>query len=136
MDKFLNFFMGHNFLCNHPQLNLHLKFQYCPDCGELVELSWYIIRCKCCEVKRDAILKFGEILPKDNFCTNCGSKDFYIQKIEDLKFYDIYHAILFEKTVNAKVKRKYTQIWTDSLESAHIYMLKLLPMLTEHKSVS
>lgn len=135
MNNFLKFFIGHNF-CKHSQLDLNLKIQYCPDCGELIELSWYIMRCSCCDVKRDAKLKLGKIIPRDNFCTNCGSDDFYIQKIEDLKFYDIHHAILLKETVDTSVKRKYTQVWTDSFEPAHAYVLKLLPMLTEHKSVS
>ena len=135
MNNFLCFLIGHNF-CKHPKLNLNIKFQYCPDCGELVELSWYVVRCRCCDVKREAKLKFGEIFPVDNFCTNCGSEEFYVQKIEDLKFYDIHHAVLFKETVNICAKRRYTQVWADSCEPAHTYVLKLLPMLTEHKSVS
>lgn len=135
MNAFLEFIFSRNF-CNHSKLNLNLKFQYCPDCGELVEISWYVLRCSCCDIKRDACIRFGQVVAKDNFCSNCGEDDFYIQKIDDLQFYDIHHAVLFKEVISCSSGRKYTQIWTDSDESVHTNALKLLPMLPKHKSVS
>ncbi len=135
MSSLFDFFFKSGF-CRHENVDLNTKFQYCPDCGELIEVSWYVLRCSCCGIKRDASTRFNKIVPRNNFCTNCGEKDFYVEKIDDLKFYDVHHAISFKEVVFQHEKRAYMQIWTDSDESAHIKVLKLLPLLTEHKRVS
>lgn len=56
-----------NKVCHHENVRPDVDFAYCPDCGELVENQWFLIRCSCCGVKLKAIMKNGEIIPENRF---------------------------------------------------------------------
>ena len=43
--------------CSHPKVPVDAEIYYCPDCGELVENQWYIVRCSSCGMKEKATIK-------------------------------------------------------------------------------
>ena len=73
-----------NKVCQHSKVRPDVDFAYCPDCGELIENQWYLVRCACCGVKIKGVIKNGEIIPERNFCHNCGTKDFIIERINKI----------------------------------------------------
>ena len=70
-------FFKKNKSCTHSKVRADVDFAYCPDCGELIENQWYLVRCACCGVKLRGMIKNGEIVPENHFCHNCGARDFY-----------------------------------------------------------
>lgn len=101
--------------CAHTHALINTNEGYCPDCGKFVKKYFYIVRCSCCEVKREAKVYFGEVLPKDKFCTNCGSKEFYVQKLDTISFIDIDYAV-YTKEVFELDRADYasTQVWVEN----------------------
>ena len=96
---------------------------YCPDCGEYLVRNYYIIRCSRCDIKRQAKLCWGEIVPVDKFCSNCGGQDFYLEKADKVNIVDAHYALyLKEKTKELNTLHPEVQIWID--ENSKI--LKLL----------
>ena len=59
--------------CSHSHVKADVDFAYCPDCGELIENQWYLVRCACCGVKLRGMIKNGEV---DYF--RPGNKTFYV----------------------------------------------------------
>lgn len=117
-------FFKFNKTCKHEPVKPDADFSYCPDCGELIENQWYIARCACCGVKLKAnVDKNGEIISQENFCHNCGSKSYVIQRLKNLNFIDIRYAVLV-KTVITKEMMDFTQSWAD--KSERFYQYKLL----------
>ena len=80
--------------CKHENFPPEKEIGYCPDCGELIENQWFIVRCACCGVKHKAVLKNGEIISAEKFCHNCGSKSFVAEKVDKINFIDISYAVL------------------------------------------
>lgn len=111
--------------CNHDKVDPSLDFEYCPDCGELIENQWYITRCTCCGVKQKSIVKNGKILPANNFCHNCGSNEFTVERLPKLNFFDVNFAVVVKKVFCSKTQESYTQSWVDAKQEADIQ--KLLP---------
>lgn len=105
-------FLKINKTCNHSKVKPDVDFAYCPDCGELIENQWYLVRCACCGVKLPAVIKNGEIIPEKNFCHNCGTKDYVIEKIDKINFINISYAVLV-KAVVPNNGFNYTQSWVD-----------------------
>ena len=100
-------------VCQHIRVNAIDEEAYCPDCGKLVQNKWFIVRCNCCNIKRQAHLKYDDILPDEKFCHNCGSEKYYIQELEKLNYTDIRYAVL-KKTVKHKPKDiTYNQLWVE-----------------------
>ena len=101
--------------CAHTHALINTNEGYCPDCGKFVKKYFYIVRCSCCEVKREAKVYFGEVLPKDKFCTNCGSKEYYVQKLDTISFVDIDYAV-HTKEVFELDRADYasTQVWVEN----------------------
>lgn len=94
---------------------------YCPDCGKLVEVKWYITRCSCCKIKRRAYTDFwGEIKPEGMFCPNCGTKEFFIEECEKINFVDINFAVQKKEEVQVEKYPGNTQIWEDTGFSSQI----------------
>ena len=87
-------FFKKNKNCSHHHVAPDVDFAYCPDCGELIENQWYLLRCSCCGVKLKGIIKNGEIMPEKHFCHNCGTKEFVIERINKINFIDINYAVL------------------------------------------
>lgn len=109
--------------CIHSHVRPDVDFSYCPDCGQLIENQWYLVRCKCCGVKLRGILKNGKIVPEKHFCHNCGSCNFDVERINKINFIDISYAVLL-KAVITNNEYTYAQCWVNSKTS--YYTPKLL----------
>ena len=116
-------FFKKNKSCSHSKVRADVDFAYCPDCGELVENQWYLVRCACCGVKLRGMIKNGEIVPENHFCHNCGTRDYVIERINKINFIDISYAVLVKAIVHNN-EYSYTQSWVDSRTSN--YRPKLL----------
>lgn len=101
-----------NKTCAHIHVKPDVDYAYCPDCGELIENQWYLLRCACCGVKLRAVLKNGEIVPEKHFCHNCGTKEFVVERINKINFIDISYAVLL-KAVVPDNEYAFTQSWVD-----------------------
>lgn len=119
--EFLNF----NHECRHEKFSADREVGYCPDCGELIENQWYIMRCSCCGVKHRAIVKHGKIVPLEKFCENCGGREFVAERIDKINFIDINYAVLVKAVVTNDVQ-PFTQSWVDVTETSN-YKPRLLP---------
>lgn len=119
--EFLNFHTE----CKHEKFSADRDIGYCPDCGELIENQWYIMRCACCGVKHRAIVKHGKIVPLDKFCDNCGGKEFVAERVDKINFIDINYAVLVKAVVTNDVQ-PFTQSWVDVTETQN-YKPQLLP---------
>lgn len=106
-------FLKINKTCNHLKVRPDVDFAYCPDCGELIENQWYLVRCACCGVKLPAVIKNGEIIPEKHFCHNCGTKEYVIERIDKINFINISYAVLV-KAVVPNNGFNYTQSWVDA----------------------
>ena len=112
--------------CTHNKIPPEVECAYCPDCGELVENQWFILRCACCGVKVPAVIKNGKIVPLQKHCTNCGMSDFNVEKLEKVNFINVDYAVLMKKTVHSE-NVEFTQSWVDSINpKAHFVKLGLL----------
>lgn len=119
--EFLNFHTE----CKHERFSADRDIGYCPDCGELIENQWYIMRCACCGVKHRAIVRNGKIVPLDKFCDNCGGKEFVAERVDKINFIDINYAVLVKAVVTNDVQ-PFTQSWVDFTETQN-YKPQLLP---------
>ena len=99
-------------VCEHTKVPPQVEYAYCPDCGELVENQWYLVRCACCGVKLAGIIKNGVIIPEKHYCHNCGSKDFVIERINKINFIDIRYAVLLKAVVRPDFNSS-TQSWVN-----------------------
>ena len=99
--------------CSHDKIHPNMEFGYCPDCGKLIRNDWYITRCACCGVKLRAVNKNGKIVPQDNFCTNCGSNEYEVEKLPKINFVDINFAVLLKTEVEEEKKVSTTQCWQE-----------------------
>lgn len=102
--------------CKHEKFSIDREIGYCPDCGELIENQWFMLRCSCCGVKHRAIVKNGKIVPLEKFCENCGSKEFISEQIDRINFIDINYAVHIKKVIQNDVK-SFTQTWVDTKET-------------------
>lgn len=116
-------FFRKNKTCHHLKVRPDVDFAYCPDCGELIENRWYLLRCACCGVKLRGIFKNGEIVPENHFCHNCGAKNYTIEQIDKINFIDINYAVLV-RTIVSHSDYSYVQSWVDAKTSN--YKPKLL----------
>lgn len=98
--------------CSHSKIPLEVECAYCPDCGELVENQWFILRCACCGVKIKAVLKNGKIVPLEKHCTNCGMANFNVEKVEKVNFINVDYAVLIKTAVKSE-NVDFTQSWVD-----------------------
>ena len=110
---FLTNLFGLKRKCMHDKITPDMECGYCPDCGKLIQNEWYITRCACCGVKMKAIAKNGEIYPQNHFCTNCGSKEYTVEKLEKINFIDINFAVLQKKVVENPDSVSTTQCWEE-----------------------
>ncbi len=103
--------------CKHKNALIYQNEGYCPDCGQYLVKNYYLIRCARCEIKREAKLFWGEIVPKDKFCANCGETEFYIEKLDAINFIDSKYAI-YLKEIASEIKNIHpnAQIWVEKEE--------------------
>lgn len=131
-------FFKRNKACQHERVSCDVDLAYCPDCGELIQNQWYLLRCGCCGIKLKGIIKNGEIIPEKTFCHNCGTKNYgvnnygvnncgannyVIERIEKINFIDIRFAVLIKSIIKNDLS-SYTQSWFESKTSN--YRPKLL----------
>lgn len=111
--------------CQHEKVPVNLEFSYCPDCGELIENEWYIVRCACCGIKEKAIIKNGEIMPEANFCHNCGGHEYIVEKLPKINFVDINYAVLVRKVVKESQVNEFTQCWAEKSANKQLLLQQL-----------
>ena len=99
--------------CTHERITPDMEQGYCPDCGKLIKNEWYITRCACCGVKMKAMVKNGEIVPQNHFCTNCGSYEYKKEKLEQINFIDINFAALVKTEVEDENFCSTTRLWQE-----------------------
>ena len=75
--------------------------------------------------KRKCIVKNGKIIPADNYCHNCGSSEFTVERLPQINFFDVNFAVVVKKVFCSKNRESYTQSWVDAKQEADIQ--KLLP---------
>lgn len=118
MKNILLKFINNHTKCHHKNALLYQNEGYCPDCGQYLVKNYYIIRCARCDVKRQAKLFWGEIVPSDKFCTNCGAKDYYIEKLDALSFVDARYAIYLKEIASDMAQlHPNAQIWVDDKDN-------------------
>ena len=60
-----------------------------------------------------AMVKNGEIVPQEHFCSNCGGEDFTVEKIEKINFIDINFAVLVKKEVEEEKFCNTVKCWQE-----------------------
>lgn len=115
LSEILNLLFKKNKECTHPHISIEKDAQYCPDCGQYVENHWYLTRCDCCNVKRVSTIRHGEIVPKSEFCPNCGGKHFHVERVKNINFIDIHFAVLVKevKQIANGFAKDFTQSWLE-----------------------
>lgn len=114
-----------NHKCNHERFSIEQDIGYCPDCGELIENQWFLMRCSCCGIKHKAIVKNGKIVPVEKFCKNCGAKTFIAERINKINFIDINYAVLVKKTIPLD-RNEFTQSWAEEVRETSNCTQRLL----------
>lgn len=99
--------------CAHDKVRPDIEQAYCPDCGKLIRNEWYITRCSCCGIKMKAMIKNGQIVPQEHFCSNCGGEDFIAEKVERINFIDINFAALIKTEVEEERFCDTTKCWQE-----------------------
>ena len=110
--------LGFSKECAHGKVPLDSEYCYCPDCGELIENRWYLVRCASCGLKEIATAKNGEIVPADNFCHNCGGAEFYVEKLDKIDCTNINYAVLVKTIVKNEIN-EYSQCWADTMKTSY-----------------
>jgi len=109
----ISFFKNKN-KCTHKNALLHSDNGYCPDCGQYLVKNYYLVRCNCCDIKREAKIQWGEIVPADKYCSNCGSSDFYIEKLDKINFIDAQYAVYLKEIADElQTLHPEAQIWVE-----------------------
>jgi len=103
--------------CCHTKVPVDVDEAYCPDCGELIKNKWYLMRCKCCGIKRHSHLEYKTMKPDDKYCPNCGSTEIYIQELDKITFIDVPYVVL-EKKIIKQGSAETNQIWIEKDDSS------------------
>ncbi|MBR1617043.1 hypothetical protein IJ670_02720 [bacterium] len=97
MENILIKFIKSHYKCAHKHALLNSDVGYCPDCGEFLVKNYYLVRCARCDIKREAKIFFGQVMPQDKFCSNCGSSEYYVEKIDKINFVDASWAVYLKE---------------------------------------
>lgn len=112
--------------CQHYNVSPDVEKAYCPDCGTFVENKWYLTRCSCCNIKRVSYSSFNTMKPISKYCPNCGSKEFYLEELDNINFVDVNFAVL-KKVVSADSNfTSRSQVWVDEKENQPQKLLGIL----------
>ena len=109
------FFPSISTKCNHNKVRPDIEQAYCPDCGKLIQNEWYITRCSCCGVKMKAMLRNGQVVPQEHYCSNCGGEDFSVEKLEKINFIDIRFAVLVKREVEEEKFCNSVKCWQEKM---------------------
>lgn len=99
--------------CTHDKVPIEQDYYYCPDCGELIENQWYLVRCASCGLKEVATVINGEIVPVESFCHNCGSKGYTVERLEKIDCININYAVLKREIIRNDFN-EYSQSWAET----------------------
>ena len=114
MKNILISFLKNQNKCSHKNALLYSSSGYCPDCGQYLLKNYYLIRCLRCDIKREAKISWGEIVPSEKYCSNCGASEFYIEKLDSVNFVDASYAIYLKEIANEmQVLHPETQVWVE-----------------------
>ncbi len=102
--------------CHHTKVPVDVEEAYCPDCGELIKNSWFLVRCCCCNIKRNAHCEYNQIKPNSKYCPNCGSTDYYIEELDNINFVDIHYAV-FKQIIIPQKHFTMRQVWIEKEEN-------------------
>ena len=109
-------FFKHKTGCSHDRVPVDVEEAYCPDCGALIKNKWYLVRCSCCDIKRQAHTHFDDIVPNTKYCPNCGATDYYVEELDSINFLNVHYAVY--KKVEVKQQGFTTsQIWIEKEEN-------------------
>ena len=115
---FLTNLFNFNRHCCHEKITPDMESGYCPDCGKLIKNEWYITRCSCCGVKLKTMVIKGEVQPQYHYCSNCGSEEYTVEKLNKINFIDINFAVLQKKEIENDIKiANTTQCWQERTPS-------------------
>ncbi len=128
---FLSFIKSKN-ECQHINVPLDVEEAYCPDCGALIKNKWYLVRCKCCNIKRKAHFEYKEIKPNSKFCPNCGGYEFYLEEIKAIDCTNL-NYVLHKKEIEYQNNCYVQQIWAEKEENTQIET-KLIAMKKGEKA--
>lgn len=104
--------------CRHERITPDMESGYCPECGKLIRNEWYVARCACCGVKLKTMSMKGELQPQYHYCSNCGSDEYTIEKLDKINFIDINFAVLQKKEVSEDYHMpNITQCWQEKTPS-------------------
>ena len=112
--------------CTHNKISPNVDGGYCPDCGKYIKNEWYITRCSCCGVKMKAMVKNGQIVPQYHYCSNCGSNEFSIEKLDQINFIDINFAALIKKEVESELHPTTTRCWQEKTDEQPKLLVQFL----------
>ena len=114
MKNILISFLTKQNKCSHKNALLHSNEGYCPDCGQYLVKNFYIIRCSRCDIKREAKISWGEVVPNSKFCSNCGCSEYYIEQLDKVSFIDVKYAVYLKEIANEyKNLHPEAQIWVE-----------------------
>ena len=114
MENILIKFIKSKNKCAHKNALLNSENGYCPDCGQYLIKNYYLVRCSKCDIKREAKLAWGEIVPAQKYCTNCGEQDYYIEKLDKVSFIDAKYAIYLKEIASQMhTLHPESQIWVE-----------------------
>ena len=111
--------------CSHPNVETNKVLSYCPDCGKLIRINWYIVKCHCCGKKRIGIIRGNKVIPLSRFCTNCGDEEYNVEKINNINFFNMNYAVARKEEENTVPSHECTQTWVD--ENDILDSLRCLP---------
>ncbi|MEI7474180.1 MAG: hypothetical protein WCK67_05315 [bacterium] len=122
-----SFFLLRKQKCKHEKVTPLSNGNYCPDCGIEIKIKWHIVRCGCCNSKRQGVSGYNRIFPTDKFCAKCGDKSFYVENIEKVQFYELSMAVWSkEEVLNKPYFNSKTQVWVEE----HIIGTSLIPFFS------
>lgn len=99
--------------CRHNNITPDVDSAYCPDCGKLIKNEWYITRCACCGVRLQSVSKNGKVMPELHYCSNCGSKEYHVEKLDKIDFINIKYAVLVKKEIEETQICSTTRCWQE-----------------------
>ena len=110
---FISNIFNFNKKCQHEKVRPDIDSAYCPDCGKLIKNDWYITRCSCCGVKLKTNIRNGRVFPFYTYCSNCGTSEFQVEKLDSINFVDINFAVLQRTVIEEMKKATTTQCWQE-----------------------
>jgi hypothetical protein len=102
--------------CDHDKVDGFSSNKHCPDCGNHIVISWFIIKCSKCKTPRmPKVNKNNQITPSEQYCTVCGSDKWYLSRTNNLKFTEFKYGIMKKDIVteeNASGNSR-TDVWVE-----------------------